>query len=314
MIKEDDLSDIRYLFKYGRYITDNEIEVAKYVNKLPEETIKIMADNMSEGLRKGYIRDNKDIKIKSTVSLRHQLGFERVMRQVIANFETLGLRSIINATRLSSIEFANAFISMYSTLPNRQYYYDHRYDFAIYYDKTYSDIKIEALRKAADSLALQMKQYGGPALLEPFGEKKPFSPVSKKENIKLDDEQTQVNKSASIEKSKIIYTYMPREEFSFTIVSYPIPEIGEQFRAIFDATIKVNTLDESVYDGIQNSIIDALDLGKYVHIKGKGTNKTDIKVNLYPLNHPDKETRFHNCLADVNIPVGGLYISSTCGY
>ncbi|QUI24401.1 aminopeptidase [Vallitalea pronyensis] len=308
MINKDDLSDMRYLFKYGRYITDNEIKIATYVDTLPEETIKMMANIMSEGLRNGYIRDNKDITIKSTVSLRYQIGFERVMKHVIANFEALGLRSIINAIKLSNIEFNSVFTSMFSTLPNRQYYYDHRYDFAIYYDKAYSDIKLQALRDGAERLADQLKQYGGPALLQPFGEN-PFSPLSKKENIELDDEQIQLDKSVSIEKTKIIYTYVPREEFSFTIVSYPIPEIGEQFEAIFDETIKVNTLDQEVYDRIQHHIIDALDKGDYVHVKGKGTNKTDIKVNLYPLNAPEKETRFHNCLADVNIPVGEVYTS-----
>lgn len=308
VVLEDDLTDLRYLFKYGRYISENEIGVAEYANTLPEETVQLMADTMSEGLRKGYIRDNKDINKKKSVSIRHQIGYERVIRKVIKNFRVLGLQSVMNATKLSSSEFANIFTSMFSTLPNRQYYYDHRYDYAVYLNEAYGDKKLEALRTACESLAENLKEYGGPALLEPFGEKA-FAPKSKKENVKLNDEQTAISKKVKTATSQIVYSHMPRDEWSFTIVSYPVPEIGQLFQEIFDATIKVNTLDENIYDRIQNKIIDALDEGEYVHIKGKGTNKTDIKVNLYPLKDPEKETRFHNCLADVNIPVGEVYTS-----
>ena len=36
--------------------------------------------------------------------------------------------------------------------------------------------------------------------------------------------------------------YYKMDEISFTIISYPIPEIGENFEAIFAETVKVNTL------------------------------------------------------------------------
>ena len=37
--------------------------------------------------------------------------------------------------------------------------------------------------------------------------------------------------------------YIKGEERSFTIVAYPIPEIGEKYPEIFDEVIKINTLD-----------------------------------------------------------------------
>ena len=52
--------------------------------------------------------------------------------------------------------------------------------------------------------------------------------------------------------------YLKLEEISFTIISYPIPEIGEDFEDIFADTIKVNTLDNDTYTKIQQSIIDTL--------------------------------------------------------
>ena len=38
-------------------------------------------------------------------------------------------------------------------------------------------------------------------------------------------------------------------------------------------------------------------------------NRTDMKVMLHPLQNPDKETKFENCVADVNIPVGEVFTS-----
>ena len=56
-------------------------------------------------------------------------------------------------------------------------------------------------------------------------------------------------------------------------------------------------------------MIDALDQGEYVHVAGKGENRTDIRVRLHELEEPEKETKFENCVADVNIPVGEVFTS-----
>jgi leucyl aminopeptidase (aminopeptidase T) len=88
-----------------------------------------------------------------------------------------------------------------------------------------------------------------------------------------------------------------------------VPEIGEQYEEIFNEIIRINTLDADLYAKIQQALIDALDKGEYVHILGKGENTTDLKVQLYHLNNPGKETIFENCVADVNIPVGEVFTS-----
>ena len=60
---------------------------------------------------------------------------------------------------------------------------------------------------------------------------------------------------------------------------------------------------------MQQTLIDALDQGEYVHVTGKGANRTDLTVKLFRLNDPSKETIFENCVADVNIPVGEVFTS-----
>lgn len=103
--------------------------------------------------------------------------------------------------------------------------------------------------------------------------------------------------------------YIHGEERSFTIIAWPVPEIGEKYEEIFQEVIRINTLDAKVYEKVQQTIIDALDKGDYVHILGTNGNKTDLKVKLWELKNPEKETIFENCVADVNIPVGEVFTS-----
>ena len=108
---------------------------------------------------------------------------------------------------------------------------------------------------------------------------------------------------------QIVNEFVPGDETSFTIIAFPVPAIGPDFEAIFEETIKINTLDYEKYQKIQQNLIDVLDTADYVEVIGKGENCTNIRVNLTELTDPDKQTRFENCVADVNIPVGEVFTS-----
>ena len=103
--------------------------------------------------------------------------------------------------------------------------------------------------------------------------------------------------------------YIKGEERSFTIIAFPVPEIGDRYDEIFDEIIRINTLDYQLYQRIQQTLIDTLDKGDHVLIKGMGKNRTDLKIKLHTLKAPEKETNFENCVADVNIPVGEVFTS-----
>ena len=148
----------------------------------------------------------------------------------------------------------------------------------------------------------------GPLVIETFGEK-PFTPEPKKEAVSLNEKQQKLQASVNNSWVQIYHDYIKGDETSFTIIAYPIPDIGDNFEEIFEDTIKINTLDQNLYCQIQTDIINALDKALYVEVKGKGNNKTDIKVMMQNLNDPSKETLFENCLADVNIPVGEVFTS-----
>ena len=91
-----------------------------------------------------------------------------------------------------------------------------------------------------------------------FGEQD-FSPVKKDSALSLSKEQQQLQVKLQTEAAKITNQYLPHDQYSFTIIAYPVAEIGKQYEEIFAETVKVNTLDKKKYQKIQQYLIDALD-------------------------------------------------------
>ena len=309
IIVGENLTDLRYLYKYGEYISANEIEMARYMNTLPQETIELMAATYTEGYRRGFILGNKDLAKKQTVNIRYALGFERMIRAAIVNFEKMGLKPVIYRVASNSINKRQQHrIGYCGGIPNKQFEYDHKGDQAIYLDKPFVERKLGVLRSAYETYKELAYVHAGPACVETFGES-PFAPVNKAEAYYLSEKQQKLSVYYDNEASQITNRYIKGEERSFTIIAFPIPEIGENFPEIFAEVVKINTLDYKLYEHIQQVIIDALDEGVAVHIGGRGTNHTDLTVQLHLLECPQKETNFENCVADVNIPVGEVFTS-----
>ena len=309
IICESDLTDLRYLYKYGEYVTENELAMAAFLNTLPEEEIQAMARTYTEGYRIGFIQGRKDITKKKTVNIRFQLGFERMVKAAIKQFREMGLASVIYRSAVHSVNKKQAHrIGYYGAIPNQQFDYDHKDDAALYLDHEFVQRKLRVLQVAYEQVKELANTHGGPACIETFGEK-PFVPVSKKEACALSPHQQKLQVSYDNESGQIVNRYIKGEERSFTIIAYPVKEIGENFEEIFRETVKINTLDNQLYQQIQQNIIEALDKGEYVRIKGREGNETDLRVHLHHLADPKKQTNFENCVADVNIPVGEVFTS-----
>jgi len=309
IIMASDLSDLRYLYHFGEYITENEIMTAEFINTLPEEQLQEMANTYTEGYRLGFVANRLDLSEKGVVNIRYQIGFEKMVRYAVNNFKKLGLEpTIYRAAHNAVNKLQHMKVGYHATSPNKQFDYDHRYDIGLFMDKAFKERKLESLKVALEQYKLKATLYAGPALIEVFGEEL-FAPEDKKEVVKLDKRQQKLYVDYYKEENFVKQEYLKLDETSFTIISYPVPEIGKDFNEIFAETVKVNTLESESYRNIQQYIIDALDQGDYVHILGAGKNHTDMKVKLYPLQDGSKETIFENCVADVNIPVGEVFTS-----
>lgn len=309
IIMNSDLNDLRYLYRFGEYITDNEIKTARYLNSLSQSEIESMAATFTEGYRIGFELGNKDISKKKTVNIRYCIGFERLVREEIKQFEKIGLKSTIYRAAADSInKKMHIKIGYVSTSPNKQMDYDHRFDNALYLDSQFVERKLGALKLAYEKNKTYAAEFGGPAVMEIFGEV-PFEPVDKPESLRLDEKQQKLSVKYNNEASAIVNTYIKGEERSFTIIAYPIPEIGDNYEQIFNETVKINTLDYDKYKVIQQNIIEALDGADYVSVKGCNGNTTDMRVSIMPIADKTSQTVFENCLADVNIPLGEVFTS-----
>lgn len=309
ILRTADFTDLRYLYAYGEYVGENELKMAEFMNSLPEETIHTMADTYTEGYRIGFEVTGKDLSKKAVVDVRYQLGFERMMRRALENFEKMGLLPVIYRAATSILYnpsiYKNGF---YSVSPNRQYEFDHKDDKALFLDKMYCSRKMEVMHTAFEKYKKEARGYAGPAVVETFGEKE-FEPVNKPESLKMTDEQSALLVENRTQMGQLQRQYIIEEERSFTIIAFPIPEVGDCFEELFRETIQINTLDYKKYQRIQQTIIDALDQADHCEIKGCNGNHTNLKVNLWKLKNPAKETIFENCVADVNIPVGEVFTS-----
>lgn len=317
IIMESDLKDLSYLYLYGAYISDSERKTAEFLNSLPEAAIKKMADTFTEGYIRGFQVMGRDLSAKKTAAIRYPIGFERMIREAVKNFRAAGLQVILPRTAAGSVNRNPAGQNGYcSSSPNRQYDYDHRYDSAVFYDKAFRDRKLAVLKTAYEKYRKEASWYAGPAVLETFGEEG-FVPVNRDEAWSFTEKQQKLYLEYRNLSMPTVNEYIPGDETSYTIMAFPVPAIGKQFPEIFEETIRINTLDYETYSRYQQILIDTLDKADHVRILGKGKNTTDLTVSLADLTDGKTQTKFENCVADVNIPLGEVFtsprLSGTCG-
>ena len=303
-----DTASPTYLYQLGDYIPEETKRLAIFVESLADTVVKKIADTFTEGYFRGFDVMGISLEGKKYVSVRGSIGFERIFKQVIQNFRKQGLEPIFFPAEAVSLMRKNVPVGYQGKDMNPQMSFDHRQDSSLYMDKALWERKMWALRAAYQSYSIQAAENAGPACFETFGEP-PFIPQIRPQACRLSGRQQQLALDYGNQAAALAHEFMDPAETSFTIIAFPTPEIGPDFEAIFREMIRVNTLDNGTYQRIQKKIIDTLDLGKYVYIRGKGENRTSMKVSLHPLAHPEKETNFENCTADVNIPLGEVFTS-----
>lgn len=309
IVMNEDLSDLSYLYKYGEYISDSEVKLAQYLNSLDEKEIISMAETYVQGFRRGFKTMGIPFEGKNSVWIRYHIGQERMVREAAKQFGEMGLKAIFSRCSINRTVRRGVVKQGYeSTSVNKQFEFDHMNDLGIFLKSQFKDLRVQATEKAYKQLEGYLKEFAGPAVIETFGEEL-FSPISKESATSLSEQQQSESVEMYGTMGQIGNKYLPGDSYSFTIIAYPMPDIGEDFEAIFDETVKINTLDNDKYIKIQQSIIDTLDVADIVRVEGMNGNRTNMTVQLRHLEAPVKQTQFENCTADVNIPLGEVFTS-----
>ncbi|MDK9699736.1 MAG: aminopeptidase [bacterium] len=294
IVEECCSSDKSYLFRYGVYISDNEIRTAEFIDQLPQSRIVELAKLIANAYQTGFAIDNKNLSDKSTVCLSYPIGYERIVQQIAIEFEALQLQ-IVN-------------LSPTGTVINRQYLYDHRFSNALVLDRAYAEKALACTSTAYELEKANLSAYSGIVLIETFGEPT-FQPVEQPASLRYSEEQQEIYQDLTSRRSQLYYTYIPASETSFAMIAFPSPEIGERYEEMFNDIYAVNTLESDKYLQLQEKLITILDQAVSVEVKGTNGNRTDITVAMQELHNPNSNSNFINCGADVNIPVGEVFTS-----
>ncbi len=294
VVETADLSDLRYLYRYGIHLSEHDLAMAQYINQYPAAELEAIAAFIVKSWVDGFVRARKDHTKKRHANLMIPLGMERLGRMVIAELDKTGIAALVPRPHSNGI--------------NRQFSYDHRFDRALTLDRETVDKSLETMAGVLEANKELIAAQAGPVYVELFGET-PFAPEAKASALKLSPEQQILAREQGARSSEQYSRYYRRDEASFTIIAFPSPEIGPQFRQIFADTLRINLLDSQRYAVIQQKIIDVLDTADHVHVKGLPGNDTDIRVKMHPISDPATQTNFENCVADVNIPVGEVFTS-----
>lgn len=294
LIEEADLSDLRYLFMTGGYITENEVRMAKFLNTYPDEKLEQMGKVIARAYKIGFVNQNKQRGTRKVAQVIYRVGLERIYRYVLKALREEGFAPTVEDIQSSKI--------------NKQVDYDHEHDLAVFMNDQYLPQLTDIITQAFEENKELDLDYSGVVAVMSFGEE-PFSPAFHESRINFDDEGRKLYQGFVGTYMNAHNKYKPRSETSFTIVAFPSPEVGGQFEEIFEKILEINMVDSESVEVIQQKMIDVFDTVDYVHIKGKGTNRTDLRVQLPPLQDPTKQSNFINGGADLNIPVGEIFTS-----
>ncbi len=309
ILENEDFQNEDYLYKYGEYISETEIKLAGFMKGLGAEELSSMAAIFTKGFRRGFETMRVPFEGKNAVEIRYHIGQEPMVREVIGQFREMGLEPIVSRCAGSRVNRRGIIKRGYETTPpSRQFEYDHRMDEALFLDNGFIERKLAALRAALEAVSEALPGYAGPAVIETFGEQT-FLPKAKDAALHLDEEQRELSTRLASRAGQQQEEYLPGENYSFSIIAWPLPDIGEDFEAIFRDTISINTLSNEEYLPLQQKLIDAMDPADHILVEGKDGNRTRMKVKMRKLEHPEKETQFENCVADVNIPLGEVFTS-----
>ncbi len=294
LLSSSDFKDVRYLFRFGIYVDPKTWKLAQFIAKYPQKDLRKLAKYHVQAFQDAFKRKNYSYADKQYASVGYPMGMERLGLMLLEEIEKLGLTATIGDPDITGA--------------NEQYNYDNSQNSALYYSQDYAAEVYEVYKDTLKKLAPLFKKLCGGVYVDTFG-KKPFMPVNKTTTLKFSPKQDKILREQQARLGKLYLDNFPRKNTAGSMISFPHPEIGEDFEAIFKDTLELNYLDSMHYAKLQENIISLLDQADYVHIKGVKGNKTDIKIKLHPLKNPKKETNFENCVADMNIPVGEVFTS-----
>jgi len=185
ILMKSNLHDLRYLFKYGKYISKEEIALADFLNSYNPELLGEMAKKIVKDFLHGFISQNRDRKNRKSIEISYQVGQEQLAKRVVQEFLKINFRTYIYEV--------NSFENFL------QCKYDHKFDEGLFINKNYMKMKFTFFKNSIVYNEKMLKDICGEVKIIQFGES-PLSPKSKESAIKFNNFQQELIKAFQIKK------------------------------------------------------------------------------------------------------------------
>ncbi len=174
IILQSDLSDLRYLYKYGEYISEREWNRVK------------SAADFSEMCMERFTQF--DAKSQSMVQIQCVPGLETGIRRFIENFEKAGINVVV-FRRPTGVWMKPEYDveRIYGLCANREYEEDHREDQGIFLNKKMAERRLEVVKNSYEQWKDLIRKYVGTVAFQ-FEILEKSVPV-KKTAVRLSDRQ-----------------------------------------------------------------------------------------------------------------------------
>lgn len=225
MILESDLTDVRYLYGYGEYIGESELERARLLAGLSRETVAALADAYTESCRMAFEAAGLDLSGEKIVSLGYPVGLERMLRRAVENFERVGIQTAAGRMAHSVLDGAesgghgkNGFRG---GIPNPQFEDDHRDDKAIFFDKNYVNRRLDADRAACENRKEPLGSWAGSVMAKTRGEAAVPAPC--REALRLSREQERLCREYASRAGRLRREYVPEDRSGLAVTVFLAP-------------------------------------------------------------------------------------------
>lgn len=120
---------------------------ARFLNGLSQEEIEACARTYTEGYRRDLSTDARILRKKKRITSCYNLGFERMVKAAILQFEEMGLKPVIFRYGVHAVNRRGMLrIGYTGAVANPQFDYDHRQDSALYMDADFVQRRLRALQ------------------------------------------------------------------------------------------------------------------------------------------------------------------------
>ena len=281
-----------WMEEYGLPVTSLERDMMKFWFSLPEEKLKSMGNTIADAFLHGFISQSRDRRGRRRVRFFYQLGQEALAKEVVRAFQERGLSPVITAPH-----------TVYAL---NQFQADHQFDRYYGMDQELLEAEWSAYKKAMVCYEKELKDTCGMVGIDQFG-MEPTILTPCKDAFQLEKDAKERYALLGRKKADMEAEWIRPSEISFCKVAFPNMLVGDRFEEIFNDFFEMNAVVSEPYELLQQKLIDGLDTCEYVEIKGYEGNETDIRIRLWPVEHPEAQTKFLNCGGDLNIPYGEIF-------